>query len=905
MTKQRPKPVEPLRPSLWDALGVASSNIYCRRDDLSNEASVESFFVGRMIKDLGYDDSQIKTKESIETLAVGQGHKIVNYRPDYALLVDGIPRCIVDAKGTEEDLNRWVEQCSGYCLALNRRFETNPVRFFILSNGVTTALYEWDRADPLLVLDFVDFDWGSPKYEQLKATVGVQAVSQPPAVAQWVAPAANFEFNRPTSERAKFLFAKCHTVIWKSEGYGPAPAFMEFVKVVFVKLWADRQLRDNPATKDYFRDNVLGLRLPGSAILFSEDWIAARESEGTSNPLDTILFDRLRDDIEKHVQLRKKKRLFDKGERINLRPDTIKAVVRELQHFDLFGIDEDLNGRLFETFLTATMRGRDLGQLFTPRSIAKMMTRIANLQADRQSQSVVLDACCGSGGFLIEALTVMRNKIRSNTSLSPTERQVLLDKVSNECLYGIDYGKNPPLARLARINMYLHGDGGSRIYYADGLDKDLDCSNEKDPEVVQNVEELRGLLEHERFDAVLTNPPFAMSKEVKKETDARILKQYVLGRKDDTSTAPRKSLRSSLMFLERYCDLLKPGGHLITVIDDTLLASRMFGFFRDYIRAHFLVRAIISLPGDAFRRSGSRVKTSAIVLEKKRQPDEQQPNCFAFFSEWLGVDDLTRRASDADIQEARTRAERETEVIVNGYTEFLKRGTADIVLTPDRVADRLDLKFCVPQFGRMASQWQREGIEVRRLSECVVLVEDEIKPSETPEDEFVLIRVTYGGKCEIDKVKKGRAIKPASMYRVGRGQLVFSTIRATDGAMGIVPPELDGALVSKSYSVFECGSEADTAYLWAVLRSHEIRADMQSLSPGSGRYTTYWPDVGRVLVPWIEDEARAGIGQALLATWALERQAKGEMERALGQLDALGVESEDSQRRWKASKAPT
>jgi type I restriction enzyme M protein len=103
----------------------------------------------------------------------------------------------------------------------------------------------------------------------------------------------------------------------------------------------------------------------------------------------------------------RKKRLFDKDERINLRPDVIKSVVARLEHFDMFGIDEDLNGRLFETFLSATMRGRDLGQFFTPRSVVKMMTRLANLGVDQMHQDKELDACCGSGRFLIEALTVM------------------------------------------------------------------------------------------------------------------------------------------------------------------------------------------------------------------------------------------------------------------------------------------------------------------------------------------------------------------------------------------------------------------------------------------------------------------------------------------------------------------
>lgn len=45
----------------------------CREEDLSNEASVEQFFVDRLLKRLGWSDSQIKTKESISALNVNLG----------------------------------------------------------------------------------------------------------------------------------------------------------------------------------------------------------------------------------------------------------------------------------------------------------------------------------------------------------------------------------------------------------------------------------------------------------------------------------------------------------------------------------------------------------------------------------------------------------------------------------------------------------------------------------------------------------------------------------------------------------------------------------------------------------------------------------------------------------------
>lgn len=902
----RKRPPELHRPTLWDDLARSSRNPYCKREDLSNEASVEAFFVSRLLKDLGYEDSQIKTKESIETLTVGLGHRREKYKPDYALMVEGMPRCVVDAKGTEEDPGKWVEQCSGYCLQLNRKYPANPVRYFVLTNGLSTQVFEWDKEEPILVLGFDDFGWGHPEFEQLRELLSADKITETASPDVVVVPSLNFAFGRPTSERARKLFSDCHQIIWQTEVGSPAFAFMEFVKVMFVKLWADRNLRENTATREFFADDKDSVRLPGAAVTFSTEWIESREAEGAPNPIDSILFEQLREDIERNIQLRKKKRLFNRGERINLRPETVKSVVSKLQHFDMYGIDEDLNGRLFETFLSATMRGRDLGQFFTPRSIVKMMARLADLRADRQHQDKVMDACCGSGGFLIEALTAMRNQVRSNASLSDADREGLMGTISNECLYGIDYGKEPQLSRIARINMYLHGDGGSCIYFADGLDKVPGGAGEKDPEVVQNVQELRENLRDLRFDVVLTNPPFSMARKQGSESERRILEQYDIARKSEASSALRPSVRLSVLYFERYWDLLRPGGKLITVIDETILSSSQFAFVRDFIRSRFLVRAIVSLPGNAFKRQGSRVKTSVLLLEKKKEPSDAQPACFGFFSEYLGVDDLTPRAGESEVRRARANSSAEVEQIVAGYEAHMAGKPSPIVLSPEKIADRLDLKHCVGQFGRYAQQWREEGLEVKRLSECVRLAENTVSPSAHPDTEFTLIKVSYDGECEPERTNRGKDIKAPGMYRVKKGQMVFSTIRATDGAVGVVPEQLDGTLVSDdSYKVFDCGTEEDTAYLWAILRSHELRADMQSLSPGSSRYNTPWPEVGRVLIPWPSDERRREIGKAFLEARRLERQAQAQRQEALGQVAAFGVESEDSVHRWQVSKAPT
>lgn len=229
--------------------------------------------------------------------------------------------------------------------------------------------------------------------------------------------------------------------------------------------------------------------------------------EGTAeNPIDTILFAELSKKLEAQIDRGEKKRIFEKSEGIDLAPSTIKDVVSFLEHLDLYAVDEDLNGRLFETFLTATMRGEALGQFFTPRSVVKFMVAMSRLRVTREHMDLVLDGCCGTGGFLIEAMADMTNSINNNASLTPRERGALLKKLRTQNLWGIDAGKDPQMARIAPLNMLLHKDGGSRIYFADALDKSLRAEKGLPLQTTKELDELRTALitNKTRFSCVLS-----------------------------------------------------------------------------------------------------------------------------------------------------------------------------------------------------------------------------------------------------------------------------------------------------------------------------------------------------------------------------------------------------------------
>ena len=893
------------RATLFDSIQLAGNrNIYCALSDLGNESSVEQRLVIRMLKDLGYEDSDILSKERLEPVKISLGRKKIKYVPDFQILHRKKVAWIIDAKATTEGLDKWIPQCASYCFEINKdRKEEERAKYFLLTNGLLTKIYLWDSNVPLIELKFLDFQYGNTAYETMRKLLAKSLFGQ-----EQSSPVRKFIFQKPSMQKVRNLFTECHNKIWKMDRRSPASAFSEFIKLMFVKLYTDRELRRDQEIKGLIE---AGLPLPSDLVSFSVRWIEARESE-TDNPVDELLFKRLREAIEDEIRANKKKRVFDTDERIKLKPSTIKEVVRRMEHYDLFGIDEDLNGRLFESFLTATMRGRELGQFFTPRSIVKLMTELAQLRVDRTHLDIVLDGCCGTGGFLIEAMTDMRNKVRHNQSLSSEEKDRLIEQISNEAIFGIDDGVEPPIARIARINMYLHGDGGSRIYFADALDKSMSHETGEDREVRSDRSELYNKLQKIGFDVVLTNPPFAMRYELANSDEARVLEQYDLARRKDGTLRP--SLKTSVMFLERYRDLLKPGGKLLTVIDDTVLAGKELPFVRDFIRDNFIIHAVISLHGDAFQRSGARAKTSILYLEKKRSLSEgQPPRTFIAFTTRIGVDDPTsRRTPEAEIDARRTEAEKEIKFLVQSYNEFLNGEVGPWgengpwAVDSDRLSDRMDVKHCAPMQGRFVTRWKNRGFSIVKLKDLVVPVEGRtIIPCEHPDELFKILAISYDGICRIESEVRGRDLKYPEFIQIKEDDLIFSTINAVQGAVGIVDKRTTGALASANYTVLRCINPIDTDYLWTLLRTAEIRADLLSLCTGFGRHYLYWPEFGEVELPLLPPNERKEIHGKIAASRIAAAQAEDLRNEGIRPiLEQLDVESQESRERWNASKPP-
>lgn len=871
------------------------SNKFCDLKNLKNEASVEACFVNPLIADLGYNGDDVAHKTSVSELAVGKGSKKVLFKPDYVLRIDGTPAIVVDAKAPSEKLSEWELQCSSYCLEINKFYDYNPVQYFVLTNGVSLALHRWDSKAPLLSLDFENFKDGHPKYKELIQTISRKAIKKEANKLREDIDNERFKFEAISRSELHNKFQKLHKFIWKAEKKSPSAAFVELMKIVFVKIKKDRQIHEtlgsNPKPK--YRD-----------VIFSSHWILSQTEQ--ESPINDPLFKNLVNDLEKEIAKRKKKRIFDHGEQINLSSETIKKIVKEIENIDLISMEDDIHGRMFESFLDATIRGKDIGQFFTPRDIVDLMVSLSDIKVTKHHIDSVLDACCGSAGFLISALGSMQKKAEKIKGLTSKEKTELVSTILNRSIFGIDAGSDPAMYKIARMNMYLHGDGGSNIYYADSLDKGIGKIGRANIEVDEQLDELRKqiLKDGKKFDVILSNPPFSMEYTRDDNQQAAILNQYSISI-DRSGGKILNKLLSSVMFLERYRDLVSPSGRIFAIIDDSVLSGDSYRHIREYVRGNFIILGIISLPGDAFRRASARVKTSVIVL-RLRNEGEEQSDLFMTSAVYLGLEEKTAKRIGINPATLATEKRNEVDRIVSEFRDYERGNSGHFVIPAKNISDRLDVKYCINDRSRRKPIWNKLGLEIISIGTALLAQGGRTEPVDGG-SEYQLLRVTYDGDIIDGDLVDGDSCSYNNLYKVKAWDVLVSNIGVGRGAIGIVPPFHKGKYVSNEYTILRADSNEEAVYYTSLLRTKEILADILSSTTGMNRGRIKWKDIQDVEVP------KYGVGNKEIAALAKEMQefwnayeifsdrAKKHTDTVT---DLLKVNDKDSHIRWLSFKPP-
>jgi type I restriction enzyme M protein len=872
-----------------------AENLFCSITDLKNEASVEACFINRLLSYLGYKDKDIAYKESISEIVVGKGSGKILYKPDYVLKTEGIPSIVIDAKSPKEDLLKWESQCSSYCLEINKQFDYNPVQYFILSNGVKTSLYQWDVKTSIVSLNFNEFLEGNPNFKQFTELLSRPATKATLESKKESLEESNFKFEKKSLSDLFKIFQKLHQEIWKIEKKNPSAAFEELIKIIFIKIQKDKQIHyrlgENAMPK--YKD-----------VVFSSHWINSQTE--SSSPINDILFKNLVNDLERDIQKGLKKRFFKIDEKINISPETIKKIVKELENIDLYGMEEDIHGRMFEAFLDATIRGKDIGQFFTPRDIVSLMVGLADIKVTKDHIDSVLDACCGSGGFLISALMEMLYKAKNLVGITDRETEALIEKIQTKSVFGIDAGSDPAMFKIARMNMYLHGDGGSNIFYADSLDKNLNRIGDVEIEVENQLEEVKKLIleDGKRFDVILSNPPFSMKYSRDNKEQSQILNQYDVS-KDRVKGKIVNSLLSSVMFIERYLDLVSDRGKIIAIIDDSVLSGSSYSHIRNYLREMFIIEGIISLPGDAFKRASARVKTSILILRKKAHKNEVQKDIFLDSSIYLGLEEKTAKRIGLRNVDLELEKKKETVRLITKFKEY-KNGTYNnSVYDFKNCSNRLDVKYCINDKGRKVNHWKKIDFNVKKLGDILKLAKG--REEKVEEDKgYQLLVVNYGGDVVLGEILEGHNSSYNKLYKVRQWDLLFSNMGFGRGAISIVPPYLSGMYVSNEYTILNAGSEEQIVFYWNLLRTKEILADVLSSTTGMNRGRIKWEDLKSVLVPEYKDSPEIKkLAEEIKEYWKAYEIFTNRKKKYTNQVSAeLQIDGKEALYRWLSFKPP-
>lgn len=445
-------------------------------------------------------------------------------------------------------------------------------------------------------------------------------------------------------EFSRLLF-KCHNIIRNNDKLSPEAAFDEISKILFIKI---RYERTNSGTQIFSKDAFTKLKN------------AYNNMKSKDAPeFYQFLFEKTKEDFAKD-------HLFDENETIKIRENSFEQIVKELQVYNLSTTSDDVKGIAFEQFLGRTFRG-ELGQFFTPRTIVDFMVSVL----DPQEGEYVCDPCCGSGGFLIRAFEYVREHIENEVEVRkedvkkslftddysklPKKEQEKNDQkvidafskmnyeldinnpmgrlrsLSFDCIYGTD--ANPRMARTAKMNMIMHGDGHGGVHHHDGL---------------LNV---NGIWEG-RFDVILTNPPFGarIDKELKiteadRFTDIEKIKAYekrygkenydnALKQVNDHINQPILDLfqigkfsgLTEVLFIERCLNLLKPGGRMGIVLPEGVLYNANLQKVRDFVESKAKILLIVSIPQDVFMAAGATVKPSLLFFKKFTEDEAEEYN---------------------------------------------------------------------------------------------------------------------------------------------------------------------------------------------------------------------------------------------------------------------------------------
>lgn len=251
---------------------------------------------------------------------------------------------------------------------------------------------------------------------------------------------------------------------------------------------------------------------------------------------------------------------------------------------------QDLLSLFFTTFNKYVGKD-DKNQAFTPNHIAHFMCEVARINRNTH----VLDPTCGSGTFLVQAMTM---------ALKDCQTEQEKNTVKSEHIFGIEiedraYG-------LATTNMLIHGDGNSNIVHKSCFDLTI-------KEWVKDA----------KIQVVLMNPPFNASK-------SKFPNHFA-----DTWGKSADDPSDGFYFVYNIAKLVKENnGILVTLLPFSCAIgnSTIINDYKKKMLEEHTLDAVFSLPPDVFYPGAAATACCMVFSLNQRHPNDHR-TFFGYFKD--------------------------------------------------------------------------------------------------------------------------------------------------------------------------------------------------------------------------------------------------------------------------------
>lgn len=250
---------------------------------------------------------------------------------------------------------------------------------------------------------------------------------------------------------------------------------------------------------------------------------------------------------------------------------------------------QDLLNLFFTTFNKYVGKS-DKNQAFTPDHICDFMSKAVGVNKN----SRVLDPCCGSGAFLVRAMT---------DAMDDCDTEEERENVKKYQIFGIEYEDGA--FGLSSTNMLIHGDGNSNV--------------------VQDSMFKRGRwIQENDINIVLMNPPYNATK---KCCDPQYTKDWSANKKEDPS--------KGFHFVEWVARHVSSNCKMAVLLpmQAAIGNSADIKVFKKKMLDHYTLDAVFSLPNEMFYPGASAVACCMIFDLSQKHERANRDTFFGYFKD--------------------------------------------------------------------------------------------------------------------------------------------------------------------------------------------------------------------------------------------------------------------------------